>query len=119
MTLKNSLKTIIGYIIFFLVLWLLEGDAKSAAIFSLFIAVTVIFIYNMIAIYLYLKDNRFNMKFVLNVINWKYYVISTIIIGLAYMFLLPEILIMIGGIITLCLLVGLFIFDIVRSIFKF
>jgi len=119
MTLKNSLKTIIWYVVLFFILWLLKGDVKSAAIFSLFLAATIIFIYNVIAIYLYLKENRFNLKSFIYIKNWRYYVISTVIIGLIYLFLLPEILIIVGGIIILCMLGGLFIFDLIRRIIKF
>ena len=111
MTLKNNLKSIIALVILFLIIWLSKGDAKLAAIFCLFLAATVVFISNVISIYLHLRNNRFSIKSLTYVKNWRYFAISTIIIILVYVFILPNSFILIGGIPTLCLLVGLFIFD--------
>jgi hypothetical protein len=119
MTLKKSLKAIIALVILFFIILLSKGDVKFAAIFCLFLAATVIFISNVISIYLHLRNNRFRIASLTYVKNWRYFAISTIIVILVYVFILPESFILVGGIPTLCLLVGLFIFDIVKSILKF
>ena len=119
MTLKDTFRTIIMFGGFFVFLWLIEGNVKGAVISTLFFAVTLFVILNTKNIYLHLKINRFNVKSIIYLENLKYYVISTIIISLVYVFILPEFVIMMSGILILCVLGGLFIFDMVRSIFKF
>lgn len=78
---------------------------------------TTIMITNCVDLYLFLKENHFNVKSI-TTINWKYFSVSTIIIGLIYIFLLPKKMIMVSGIIILCILGVLFVFDMVKSIFK-
>jgi len=119
MTLKNTLKTLISFFLLFVVVWFANGDIKIAALFSLFIAVTLIVILNTKNTYLHLKMNRFNIKSITSLENLKYYAISTIIIGFIYVFILPKFLIMMSGIFILVVLCGLFFFDIVKSIIKF
>jgi hypothetical protein len=119
MTLKDTFRTIIMFCGFFVFLWLIEGNVKGAAISTLFFAVTLIVILNTKNIYLHLKMNRFNIKSITSLDNLKYYAISTIIIGLVYVFILPEFVIMMSFIFILCVLGGLLIFDLAKSIFKF
>jgi len=119
MTLKESFKTIIRFGVLFVVIWLAYGDMKTAAISSLLFAVILFVILNTKDIYLHLKMNRFNVKSITYLKNWKFYVISTVIIVLICVFIFDKVELIICGIFSLVVLGGLLIMDVVKSIFKF
>ena len=95
----------------FFVMWWAIGDFKESAILILCFICGFSFNYNLIYTYRSLKRNRFNIKLASDEINWPYILISTPIIVIASVTLLPYTLKIALAIISLCLLVGLFLLD--------
>ena len=114
---ENNVKTII-FALLLLVIIGIAYNFKVAIISVSTILGTAILISNFIDFYRTVKGHNFDIKSIIS-LNWKYYGTSTIIVGLVYIFLLPKKMVLVSGILILCVLGGLLILDLIRTIFKF
>ena len=98
-----------------LVTWWETSDIKEAFIFSLFFLFGLAFNYNIIYTYRSLKSNKFHLNEVSEEINWHYILISTPSIIVLFYFLIPYPLQIVGIIVSICVLIGLFLLDLILN----
>jgi len=115
---KNYMQTIVSGLLLFVTIAIIH-NFSIALIGTCTILGTAIIITNFVGLYNFLKENLFNIKSIIYLENWRYYVVTTILVGLAYIFILPQKMIIVSGILISGMLVILFIYDVLRSIFKF
>jgi hypothetical protein len=112
---KSNAPIILSFIFMLAVVWWVDGNFLDGLYISLFFLCGFTFHYNVIYVYKTLKRNRFSIKKASIQINWYYELISTTLIVLCFCFFMPYPLQIAGLIMSLCLIVGLFLLDLIMS----
>ena len=115
MKIKSFLPIIFSFLFMVIVIWWVTTDIKEALYLAFFFLSGFTFNYNVIFTYRSLKSNGFNLKRASKEINWQYILISTPLIVICFYLIMPYDFKILGLIITLCVLVGLFFLDLILN----
>ena len=114
-SIKSNIPIILSFFCMLITVWWIDGHFIDGLYISLFFLGGFIFLLNVIYVYRTFKRNGFSLKRVSNQINWYYVLISTSLIILCFCFFMPYSLQIAGLIVTLCLIIGLFLLDLIMN----
>lgn len=114
---KMILSIIFWLLVFFFLIYFFS-DSKIAFNMTFFTVGMFLFNFNMIYFYQEIKKNNYHIKTMSTLKGRIYFFIITPLIPMLFILFLPRILLIAALIITLCLLSGLFIFNILKELFK-
>jgi len=115
MKIKSFLPIVLSFLFMVIAVWWETTDLKEALLLAFFFLSGFIFNYNVIFTYRSLKSNGFNLKRASEEIHWPYILISTPLIVICFYLIMPYDLKILGLIMTLCVLVGLFFLDLILN----
>lgn len=102
-------------ILLFVVSWIFSKDVRTALYFTVFLSGMYILLFSICEFYRALKRNRFNFKIAIQDVNWKFIFISTPVILILFIFVLPEMIQVLAYVTSIVLLIILFIYDLISN----
>lgn len=115
---NKTILSIIFWLLAFFFLIYFFSDIKIAFNMTFFTVGMFLFNFNIIYFYQEIKNNNYRIKTMSTLNSRIYFFIITPLIPLLFILFLPRVLLIAAFIITLCLLSGLFIFNILKGLFK-